>query len=85
MSGNSCNGNYARGTQSKGHSMKAKDELARLKRDLATLYKATSKEKAVNTGRPKKAAFYDGAMSATAWLIEKYKIEVKNNENHKNS
>lgn len=54
MSGNSCNGNYARGTQSKGHSMKAKDELARLKRDLATLYKATSKEKAVNTGRPKK-------------------------------
>lgn len=55
MSGNSCNGNYARGTQSKGHSMKAKDELASLKRYLAEISMITG------TGRSVELAFTDGS------------------------
>lgn len=75
MSGNSCKGNYARGTQSKGHSMKAKDELTSLKRDLARVYKLIDKIRPLAVNR-KETALYNGVLIVAVWLVKKYKIEV---------
>lgn len=75
MSGNSCNGNYAMGTQSKGHSMKAKDELASLKRDLARAYKLIDRIRPLAVSR-KEIALYNGVLIVAVWLVKKYKIEV---------
>lgn len=75
MSGNSCKGNYARGTQSKGHSMKAKDELASLKRDLARAYKLIDRIRPLAVSR-KGIALYNGVLIVAVWLVKKYKIEV---------
>ena len=75
MSGSSCNGNYARGTQSKGHSMKAKQELANLKRDLARVYKLIDKIRPLAVNR-KETALYNGVLIVAVWLVKKYKIEV---------
>ena len=75
MSGSSCNGNYARGTQSKGHSMKAKDELASLKRDLARAYKLINRIRPLAVSR-KEIALYNGVLIVAVWLVKKYKIDV---------
>lgn len=75
MSGNSCNGNYARDTQSKGHNMKAKDELASLKRDLARVYRLIDKIRPLAVNR-KETALYNGVLIVAVWLVKKYKIEV---------
>lgn len=56
--------------------MKAKKELANLKRDLARLYRATGKERAAAAESLEALAFLNGAMAAAAMLIKKYKIEV---------
>lgn len=75
MSGSSCNGNYGKGTQSKGHSMKAKDELASLKRDLARAYKLIDRIRPLAVSR-KETALYNGVLIVAVWLVKKYKIEV---------
>lgn len=62
-------------SKSKGHSMKAKDELASLKRDLARAYKLIDRIRPLAVSR-KEIALYNGVLIVAVWLVKKYKIEV---------
>ncbi|WP_304264980.1 hypothetical protein [Phascolarctobacterium succinatutens] len=55
--------------------MKAKDELASLKRDLARAYKLIDRIRPLAVSR-KEIALYNGVLIVAVWLVKKYKIEV---------
>ena len=55
--------------------MKAMDELASLKRDLARVYKIIDRIRPLAVNR-KETALYNGVLIVAVWLVKKYKIEV---------
>lgn len=55
--------------------MSTQDELARLKRDLARVYKIIDRIRPLAVNR-KETALYNGVLIVAVWLVKKYKIEV---------